>query len=185
VSGVERTRLRRLCRALVAVASRQGDAAGQRLGAELEGLASVVSGNAALRDALEDPRVRGEQRRAILERIADEVKLSPLTRGVLILLVEQDAVLALPALAQAYGEAWNAHRGIASAEAVAAVPLSPSQERELARALARASGSEVELRTRVDPAVIGGLRVKVGDTLYDGSVRAHLQALRRRLASGR
>jgi len=174
-----------VCRALVAVASRQGDAAGQRLGAELESLADVVSGSAALRDALENPRVRAEQRRAILEQIADVVKLSPLARGVLVLLVEQDAVLALPTLAQAYGEAWNAHRGIAAAEAVAAVPLDPSQERELARALARVSGREVQLHTRVDPAVIGGLRVRVGDMLYDGSVRAHLQALRRRLASGR
>jgi F-type H+-transporting ATPase subunit delta len=185
VSGLEPSRLRRVCRALVAVASREGDAAGQRLGAELEGLADVVSGSAALRDALENPRVRAEQRRAILEQIAAVVKLSPLTRGVLVLLVEQDAVLALPTLAQAYGEAWNAHRGTAAAEAVAAVPLSPSQERDLARALARVSGREVQLHTRVDPAVIGGLRVRVGDMLYDGSVRAHLQALRRRLASGR
>jgi F-type H+-transporting ATPase subunit delta len=179
------TTTRRLCRALVAVAAPQGDQAGRRLRDELGSLAGVVSGSAALRGALKDPRVRSEQRRAALERIAEAMDLSPLTRGVLNLLEEQDQVLTLPALAEAYAEAWNAHRGIASAEAVAAVPLTESQRRDLAAALARASHHEIELRTRVDPAVVGGLRVRVGDTLYDGSVRAHLQALRRRLASGR
>jgi F-type H+-transporting ATPase subunit delta len=69
-----------------------------------------------------------------------------------------------------------------SAEAVSAVTLPEAQRRALAAALGGAV-ELVELRTRVDPALIGGLLVQAGGRTYDGTVRTHLAALRRRLAA--
>ena len=78
----------------------------------------------------------------------------------------------------------NAARGVVQAQATGAIALSANQERALAEALAKATGRKVELTARVDPKVLGGLQVKVGGRTYDGTVRAHLALLRRRLASG-
>jgi len=69
-------------------------------------------------------------------------------------------------------------------KAVSAVPLAEAQRAALAQALGSAVGRNVELEARVDPAVLGGVRVTVGGRTYDGTVRSRLAALRERLVSG-
>jgi F-type H+-transporting ATPase subunit delta len=88
----------------------------------------------------------------------------------------------LPDVAESYAVLANAAQGVVSAEAFSAVVLPEAQRTALAAALGgRRAG--VELRTQVDPALVGGLLVRVGGRTYDGSVRTQLAALRRRLAS--
>jgi F-type H+-transporting ATPase subunit delta len=72
-------------------------------------------------------------------------------------------------------------RGVVAAQAVSAEPLSDGQRQALALAL----GGNVDLRARVDPAVLGGVLLRIGGLTFDGTVRARLAALRRRLAAGR
>jgi F-type H+-transporting ATPase subunit delta len=76
---------------------------------------------------------------------------------------------------------WNAHRGAVAAEAVTAVPLDEAQTRALVETLRRATGKEVELRSRTDAALLGGLVVRMAGRTYDGSVRGRLKSLRERL----
>jgi F-type H+-transporting ATPase subunit delta len=97
------------------------------------------------------------------------------------LLVERDRVFILPAITEAFIEAWNEARGVIAAAAVSAVELDAAQRQALSEALAKAAGKSVELQTRVDAAVLGGLRVTMGGRTLDGTVAAQLQALRRRL----
>jgi F-type H+-transporting ATPase subunit delta len=70
---------------------------------------------------------------------------------------------------------------VTAAEAVSAVELPPPQTTALASALGKVAGGEVELRSRVDPQVLGGLVVRMGGKTYDGSVRGRLAALRETL----
>ena len=86
------------------------------------------------------------------------------------------------AIADAFGQRWNAQRGVVSAQAVAAIELDDAQATALASAIETATGREVELETRVDPGVLGGLRVLMGGRTYDGTVRARLKRLRDRLS---
>jgi F-type H+-transporting ATPase subunit delta len=99
--------------------------------------------------------------------------------------VEHRRIGLLPQIEDAFGELWNARRGVVSAEAVGAVPLGEAETRALGRALEKASGHEVELRSRVDPDVLGGILVRMGGRTYDGTVRSQLKALRESLAHGR
>ena len=89
----------------------------------------------------------------------------------------------LPAIATTYGQLWNAARGVLPAEATSAQPLNEEQRAAVQRALGRATGRDVELTTAVDPDVLGGLLVRMGGQVYDGTVRGRLRALRERLTA--
>jgi F-type H+-transporting ATPase subunit delta len=108
---------------------------------------------------------------------------SPLLRRILGMLVERGRVGLLGGVSSAYGHLWNAARGVLPAEATSAVPLSEEQLASLKRALGRATGRDVELTTEVDPALLGGLLVRVAGQVYDGTVRGRLRALREHLAA--
>lgn len=185
MSPPSRALARRYARALLDVAAEEGKDAAGRLKVELRALAAILEAHPGLRQASEDPRVRPESRRRVLGAIAETMGLSPLARKLLDVLADRDRVLLLPALAETYAEQMNARHGIVAAEATAAVGLSPQQERALVAALAGTAGRAVELTSRVDPRVLGGLRVKVGGRAYDGTVRGRLARLRRILAGAR
>jgi F-type H+-transporting ATPase subunit delta len=162
----------------------------------MAGAKSPSEGPAAVRKALEDSRSLLEQNPELVralthpavptatrEKVADAVwaQAPEVVRRLLHLLVERDRVQILPAIAEAYAEAWNEARGVVAAAAVSAVELDAPQKEALGKALGKAAGKEVELQTSVDPSVLGGVRVTMGGRTYDGTVAAQLQALRRRL----
>ena len=118
----------------------------------------------------------------MLAALADRAGASVLLLRLVELLATRDRVALLPDVVEAYADLANAARGVVSAEAVSAVALPEAQRRALAVALGGPAGP-AELRSRVDPALIGGLLVRVGGRTYDGTVRTRLAALRRRLAA--
>jgi F-type H+-transporting ATPase subunit delta len=179
VSGGARALARRYARALLEVAGRGEPAAALALRDELRAFSPLVSGHPELRRALLDPGLGIEPRRRVLAALAERAGASALLVRLLDLLAARGRFALLPDVVEAYAELANAARGIVSAEAVSAVTLPEAQ----ARALAAALGGAVELRTRVDPALVGGLLVQVGGRTYDGTVRTRLAALRRRLAA--
>jgi F-type H+-transporting ATPase subunit delta len=158
---------------------------GVALRGELERFLALVRDHADLAVALEHPGLGADARRRVTAAIAERLGASPLLRRLLALLATNDRLALLPALTEAYAEMLNARRGVVSAQAVSAVELAGDQQQALAAALAKAAGLEVELATRVDPEVLGGLLVRMGGKTYDGTVRARLAALRRSLAAGR
>ena len=174
---------RRYAKALLDVARAQG-ARPAALEQELRGLVRLIDGSFELRSALSLPTLRAEARLRLVRALAEAGKGSPLLRLLLELLAERDRLALLPALAEEFAEARNAAEGRASAEAVTAVPLAQPQRAALSSALGEAVGKTVELKARVDPALLGGVLVKLGGRTYDGSVRGRLAALRARLASG-
>jgi len=178
VSGIPRALVRRYARALVSVATQGSADEALALRDELRAFASFLEGNVELRATLLQPTLRPGPRRRVVAALAERTRASDLLRRLLLLLADRDRLSILPALAEAYAEQLNAERGVLTAEAVSAVPLGAAQRRALAAALGKAT----EVESRVDPAVLGGLLVRVGGKTYDGTVRTRLATLRHRLA---
>ena len=166
---------RRMARALLDVAEKDGDPAAVQAG--LRQAAAALKELPELHSALTNPALPVERRRRIVAAVfagADD-----LLRRVLELLVAHDAIGLLPQLEEAYTAQWNAKRGVVAAHAVTAGPLDPALGRGLEQAIHRATGLTAELHHETDPAVLGGVLLKMSGRTYDGTVRGRLEALRR------
>ncbi len=131
--------------------------------------------------ALRDPSVPLRQR---LEALAGATAGEPAAiRSVLQLLLERDRVGLLPQIAAAFGDLEDQRESVAKAKITTAVALDGAQRAGLITRLERARGTKIRAAFAVDPSLIGGAKVQIGDHLIDGSLRAQLQALRRQLAS--
>jgi len=169
---------RRWARALLDVSLQQGDPAAVRR--ELREVGATIQSHPELRAALEHPALSSEAKRKLVAALWGGRGSKVLGR-LLDMLAERGRVPLLPAIEEAFIALWNAQRGAVSAEAVSAVPLDEAQTRAVAEALGRATGKEVELQTRTDPAVLGGVVVNMAGSTYDGTVRGRLRALRQQL----
>jgi len=145
----------------------------------LERLAEGLDADA--RRALRDPSVPMERRLAAIDAAAAGEPAA--IRSVLRLLAERDRIELLPAIARAFGELVDRRAGIARGKVTTAVALDDAQRQAFVDRLERASGKKIRATFSVDPELIGGASVQVGDHLVDASVRAQLNALRARLAS--
>lgn len=120
------------------------------------------------------------------KRDAIEALAGPLSREVRTLvsiLLGRQRLHLVPVLAEAYRDRVRKHRGIEHAEVTTAVKLGAEDRGLIARRLAGYLGRQVEIEHRVDPDIIGGVVARVGDQLIDASLRARLEALRRRMQS--
>jgi len=169
---------RRYARALLDVALPQGDP--ESLRRELGEARATIDAHKELRAALEHPALPSESKRKLVAALWGG-RGSKILGRLLDMLAERGRFPLLPAIEEAFTALWNVHRGVVSAEAVSAVPLDEAQTRAVAEALRKATGKEVELRTRTDAAVLGGVLVNMAGSTYDGTVRGRLRALRRRL----
>jgi F-type H+-transporting ATPase subunit delta len=164
------------------VASASGGKGALALRDELRAFVPQLDVHPQLRRALAHPALAAEQKRRLMLALADAAQVTPLVKRLLELLSTRDRLALLPDVVEAYAELYGAAHGVVAAEAISAVPLAEEQRKALEAAL-KGAYSGVELRTRVDPALVGGLVVRAFGRTYDGSVREHLAALRRRLAA--
>jgi len=130
---------------------------------------------------LRDPSVPMKQRvDALSSALGDEPDI---VRSLLILLLESDPIALVPQIAIAFGDLVDRREGIAKARITTAVALDEPARRELVSRLERESGTKLRATFAVDPTLIGGAKVQIGDHLIDSSVYAKLIALGRQLAS--
>jgi F-type H+-transporting ATPase subunit delta len=171
----------RYARALFDVVRKEGDL--DQAGRDLSGFAAVVSGTPALARALSNPAVPSARKRAVVDQLlAHAGTMSPPVAKLLRLLAERDRLLLLPELDEAYQNRLREHAQIVRAEVTTAAPIGPDRVGAIRSALARTTGREVQLDTRVDPAIIGGVVTRIGSTVFDGSVARQLERLRETLA---
>jgi F-type H+-transporting ATPase subunit delta len=170
---------RRYADALFSLAVERGTVAAW--GEQLERLATHLRDPGAVR-VLTTPAISLDAKRATLESLA-----GPLSREVgfvVNLLLERKRIELLPEVADAFADLVRQQQGIELAEVTSAVPLGDAELRLVEQRLTQFLSKRVQITTRVDPTIIGGVVVRVGDQLFDGSVRARLEALRRRLTRG-
>jgi F-type H+-transporting ATPase subunit delta len=174
---------RRYARALFEVTRESGDPAAVR--GELDAIATLLADNRPLRSLLANPAIPSRVKKKLLTGLRKPVGWSDVVHRLLEMLVERGRAALLPALNRAYIELWNDSRRVVAAEAVSATPLDAAQQKALARAIREATGRDPELVNPVEPALLGGVVLRMSGRTYDGSVRSHLRALRRQLAEGR
>ena len=151
---------------------------------ELGKLSSLFADSRELREALLTPLHPASDRKAALREIADRISVSPLVQNFLSYLIDQRRLIDFEAIAAAYGELADEAEGLLSAEVISASPLDDRRKDRLRRALSERTGREVRLEIEVDPALIGGAIAKVGDLVFDGSLRTQLGQLRANLTKG-
>ena len=147
------------------------------LAADLRQLRAMLADSADLRRLVRSPILsRADQGRAIAA-VADGAGLQPLTRNFLGLVARNRRLFAVPSMIDAYLARLAARRGEVTAEIVAAQALTPAQLDAVSEQLRKAMGSKVAVEVRVDPALLGGLVVKVGSRMVDASLRSKLHRL--------
>ena len=151
---------------------------------DLEAIAEATK-DTLLTAFLESPKIHFEAKAQVLAQRLEGV--SPLAMNLALLLVAKKRMDIADELVSEYGRLVDEHRGIAHAEVATAVSLDAKDREDMSHKLGDALGKEVLLVTQVDPSVIGGLTIRVGDKLIDGSTRSRLEALKRSLveATGR
>ena len=184
MKGASRALARRYARALLEVAI-ETRADPRVLRDELRQVAGLLAGHPELGRVLADPVIPAARKKNVVGALWEMAKPTPLLRRIVDLLVASDRLALLTGLEEAFTEEWNEGRGAVSAHAVSAVELQPAQKEALLRGIADATGLTVELETRLDPAVLGGLLVRMGGKTYDGTVRGRLKALREGLVARR
>ncbi len=159
-------------------AAREQDAL-DRVAADLRSLEAMVA-EPQVAAWLADPRVESRRKQALLERALGG-RLSTLTAGLLAVLGRRSRQALLPFLPRAFQDLLDRHQGRLRGTVESALPLDDEARRGLEAALSRATGLEVRLEPRHVPELLGGVRVTLGSTRYDGSVRGRLERVRRRL----
>ncbi len=146
---------------------------------DLDSLAQLVQDPQA-GPFLTSARVDQAEKRRLLDRA---LVVSPLAMNLALLLLDKGRLAAAPAIAAAYSHMLDAERGIVDADVTTAVVLSDEERRVVGQRLRAITGAnEVRVAAHVDPALIGGMVVRVGDQLIDGSTRTRLLQLKRTLA---
>jgi F-type H+-transporting ATPase subunit delta len=144
---------------------------------DLRQLRAMLGESAELRRLVRSPILsRADQGRAITA-VADRAGLTPLTRNFLGLVAQNRRLFAVPAMIDAFLARLAARRGEVTAEVVAAQNLTPGQLDAVNEQLRKAMGSKVAVEVRVDPALLGGLVIKVGSRMVDASLRSKLHRL--------
>jgi F-type H+-transporting ATPase subunit delta len=145
---------------------------------ELERLENLFAESRELREALLTPLHPAAERKAALREIAQRAGISRLLQNFMAYLVDQRRLIVFEGIVEAYSELVDRAEGLITAEVIAASPLDERRQDRLRRALSERTGQEVRLQIEVDPNLIGGAIAKVGDLVFDGSLRTQLTQLR-------
>ena len=170
------TAARRYAEALLQVATVEKAVGAYRQ--SLDRLASAFG--AEVIKLLRDPRVPMAARRAALDAASKDEP--PAVRAVLDLLLGRDRIALVPRIATAYGDLVDRLEGVAKAKITTSVALDDAQRGDLVQRLERSSKRKIRATFTVDPTLIGGAKVQVGDRLIDASLRNQLDDLARQLA---
>ena len=153
-----------------------------RLAGELEAVAQVMRADALVAETLSSPGLAEDRRVALLDTLGRSAGLSGKVVILMGILAQQGRFGLLPLVAQQVSRIHDRRAGIVEAEVTSAHPLSAEDTEKTRLALERAAGGKVRLSLKTDPSLIAGIVARVGSTVYDGSIRTRLSALRAHIA---
>lgn len=171
---------RRYAKAIFDIGSQQGDLA--KLGQDLRSLAKAMNESSELGSVLTNPAIRRSDRRKVIDGLLQKIGVQTASRNLVYLLLDGERIGSLPAISRALDAMIEEKAGRVAAEVVSARPLDPSQLSQINAALEKLSGKKVSVTTRHDPELLGGVIARIGDTVYDGSLRTQLRAIRDELS---
>src|SRR5262245_32772208 len=151
---------------------------------ELSQFASLLTKNPALARVLTNPAIPASRKRSLVETLVSRAgSLQPAVAKLMLLLAERDRLALLPDIAQAFENRLMDHLKVVRAELITAQACSDDRVNAIKAGLKAATGREVQLDTRVDPAIIGGAVARIGGTVYDGSITRQLERMKDTLTS--
>ena len=161
----------------VAVERKNSETIKRNLAAFVEAFSSIAD----LRNALQSPALNAEVKRKVIAEIAGKMGLDDAVRNFIYLVVDHRRTEVLPEMEEAFLSELNERLGIVDAEVTSAHELNDDEKRQLRTVLEQRTGKKVEARFQIDGALLGGAVVRLGSTIYDGSVRDQLKRLREQL----
>ena len=138
-------------------------------------------GDKELRPLVEHPAVPFADKERVLRKVISGVSAEPLNLA--LLMIRRGRPGAIDAMVERFAELVRRERGISLAEVRTAQPLDDEQRKAIADRLRTLTGDKIEMNEVVDESLIGGVSVRIGDRLYDASVRSRLERLRARLTA--
>lgn len=138
--------------------------------------AAAVGADPQMQAALDNPKLSVTDKEALFLSVCGE-RLNAEGRNFVRVLIEAERIGLIPQIRDLFGALKDADEGVARASIASAFPLSDGELSELRRALERRFGKKIETTVSIDPSLIGGAKIVVGDTVIDASVRAELEAM--------
>jgi F-type H+-transporting ATPase subunit delta len=167
--------------ALADVALEQG--AAEPVKKQLEDFGAAYRESAELRSVLSSPAVERTAKHGVIEKLAARLGASRIVRNFLFIVVDNQRTHLLPEILETFETVIRQRQGVAEAEVTSAAELSAPQKARLQQTLEGLTGKKIQASYSLDPALLGGALVRIGDTIYDGTVRNRLNQMRARLAA--
>ena len=142
---------------------------------------SAALGDEQLRTLAEHPAVPFAEKERVIRRVAGDV--SPEALNLVLLMIRRGRPRAIPRMVEHFANLVRRERGVSLAEVRTAMALDDTQRDAVMERLQELTGDEIEINEVVDESLIGGITVRIGDRLYDASVRSRLERLRARLTA--
>lgn len=150
---------------------------------QLADFGAAFTMSSELRNFLTSPGVPRSAKHGVIEKIAARIGAGKIIRNFLFVISDHQRTHVLPEIIATFEDVVRQRQDIAEANISSAVELSAAQKKGFAQTLERLTGKKIQAKYSLDPALLGGAVVRVGDTIYDGSVRNNLNELRARLAA--
>jgi len=149
----------------------------------LRGIAENFAGSADLRRVWENPAVPADQKRKLLDAIAQREGIDKQVRNLVAVLIDHRRVQFLPRIVEQLEKELNARLGFAEAQICSARELGDPEKRALEAQIEKVTGKKVRAQYGLDASLLGGALVRVGSTIYDGSVKGQLEKIREAISS--
>jgi len=162
----------------VAMESKQEDRVQEELGA----FAELLGSHKDLSDALTHPAISFSAKRNIVEEIGRKASLEPMVVNFILVLLEHAQIGQFQKVVEAYQEVLDEFQGVLRARVVSSEELKQDVHDRIREIAAGSTGKEVKIDYDVDETLVGGFKLEIGSTIYDGSLQSQLDEMRRRLA---
>jgi F-type H+-transporting ATPase subunit delta len=170
---------RRYAKALLELGSETGTL--DQLVSEISSASDAYQESAELQSALENPLFPYAVKKQMLTEVAQALGLGLTAKNTLLLLGDRRRMRALPGIAKLLREMSDKKKGVLRAEVITASALSDAYYQKLQAQLEKMTGQKVVVDRREDPTIIAGVITRIGDTLYDGSLRTRLDEMKHAL----
>jgi F-type H+-transporting ATPase subunit delta len=150
---------------------------------ELRNFAGILESSAELRTVWESPAIPAEQKISLLDEIAKRAGLVTAVRNFLAVLIEHRRMGMLPQIVRQFEVELNQRLGVTEAEITSARELTAEEKAALEQQVEKITGKKVRAQYATRPDVLGGAIIRLGSTIYDGSVRGQLQRIKEQLSS--
>jgi F-type H+-transporting ATPase subunit delta len=148
---------------------------------QLRSIVEAVHESVELRRVWESPAISADQKRAVLDAIAGQMDALKPIRNFIAVLIDHRRIAMLDDITRQFETELDAQLGFAEAEISSARQLSAEEQRVLEAQIERLTGKKVRARYASNPELLGGVMVRVGSTIYDGSVRGQLEKMKQEL----